>query len=41
MRPLPETPLVSIVTPSYNTGRFIEETLRSVQMQVLGDKRAC
>jgi glycosyltransferase involved in cell wall biosynthesis len=33
MNPLPETPLVTVVTPSYNTGPFIEETLRSVQMQ--------
>lgn len=33
MNVLPETPLVSIVTPSYNTGKFIEETLRSVAMQ--------
>jgi len=33
MRPLPETPLVTIVTPSYNTGRFIEATLMSVRDQ--------
>jgi glycosyltransferase involved in cell wall biosynthesis len=32
-RPLPQTPLVSIVTPSHNTGRYIAETLRSVQDQ--------
>lgn len=33
MRPLPQTPFVSIVTPSYNTGPYIAETLRSVQDQ--------
>ena len=33
MKPLPENPVVSIVTPSFNTGLYIEETLRSVQMQ--------
>jgi glycosyltransferase involved in cell wall biosynthesis len=33
VKPLPEKPFVSIVTPSYNTGAFIEETLRSVRDQ--------
>lgn len=30
---LPQRPLVTIITPSYNTGEFIEETVRSVQGQ--------
>lgn len=33
LSPLSQTPLVSIVTPSYNTGRYIAETLRSVRDQ--------
>jgi glycosyltransferase involved in cell wall biosynthesis len=33
LMPLPPMPLVSIVTPSYNTGPFIAETLRSVRDQ--------
>lgn len=32
-QPLPETPLVTIVTPSYNTGAYLAETLRSVREQ--------
>jgi glycosyltransferase involved in cell wall biosynthesis len=33
LMPLPDLPLVTIVTPSYNTGQFIAETLRSVRDQ--------
>jgi len=33
VNPLPDVPLVSIITPSYNTGGFIEETLRSIEQQ--------
>ena len=30
-------PLVSIITPSWNVERFIDETVRSVQSQTMGD----
>jgi len=33
VRILPQAPLVTVVTPSYNTGRYIAETVRSVRDQ--------
>ena len=29
--------LVSIITPSYNCGRFVEETIKSIQAQTYTD----
>ena len=36
-KPIDARPLVSIVTPSYNSEKFIAETIASVQKQTVTD----
>ena len=36
-KPISERPLVSIVTPSFNSEKFIAETIASVQNQTVTD----